>query len=187
MLDSEGVIDREKLGKVIFSDPAKRRKLDKVPVLMRVASTALLASFEATHGPILTTIVKRTLWLMLQGGKCCVPWRSRKASLVRHREVTAPSSWTCRCCSSSRSCAAFASLPSSWCWCCLGPKIDRIFSVVLGSPAQGFRIECARSLPPWLAAGIGAEVLCKAPRSPETQLTRLMARNDLSEDEAARF
>ncbi|CAE7029039.1 unnamed protein product [Symbiodinium sp. CCMP2592] len=102
VLDSEGVIDREKLGKVIFSDPAKRRKLDK-----------------ATHGPILTTIVKRTLWLMLQG----------------HRTI--------------------------------------VLDVPLLLKFPVLRRLC-------LSAVLVVLV------SPETQLTRLMARNDLSEDEARR-
>ena len=31
VLNSDGVIDRDKLGKIIFSDPAKRKKLDQVP------------------------------------------------------------------------------------------------------------------------------------------------------------
>ncbi|CAL1155655.1 unnamed protein product [Cladocopium goreaui] len=31
VLNAEGIIDRDKLGKIVFTDPAKRRKLDKVP------------------------------------------------------------------------------------------------------------------------------------------------------------
>ncbi|CAE7461073.1 dcakd [Symbiodinium pilosum] len=50
VLNSAGVIDRDKLGKIIFSDPAKRKKLD-----------------QATHGIILLTILRQTLWFMLQG------------------------------------------------------------------------------------------------------------------------
>eukprot|EP00438_Fugacium_kawagutii_P010291 Skav226735 [mRNA] locus=scaffold720:321850:323739:- [translate_table: standard] len=29
VLDAEGIIDRDKLGKIVFADPKKRRKLDK--------------------------------------------------------------------------------------------------------------------------------------------------------------
>ena len=29
VLNAEGIIDRDKLGKIVFTDPAKRRKLDK--------------------------------------------------------------------------------------------------------------------------------------------------------------
>ena len=30
VLNAEGIIDRDKLGSIVFADPAKRRKLDKV-------------------------------------------------------------------------------------------------------------------------------------------------------------
>ena len=140
VLDSDGVIDREKLGKVIFSDPAKRRKLDKVPSLCAFASTAAWACLFRGYARTdlddhceTDPVAHATRPKMWGGGG------SRKACLVRHPEVTVPSSWTYRCSSSSRSCAAFASLQSLWCWCCLGVQNRYVFGQV-ALPMQSIRM-----------------------------------------------
>eukprot|EP00434_Breviolum_minutum_P005978 symbB.v1.2.005269.t2/scaffold286.1/size306100/8 len=52
---TDGVIDRDKLGKVVFADPSKRRKLDK-----------------ATHTAILLAILRRIITLIFDGHKTIV-------------------------------------------------------------------------------------------------------------------